>query len=367
MQTPTDLDGLRRRVQQAIDGQIAGASHVARRDRPRDRSARRRRRAACSPAARGCVPGSSTGATGRPAAPTPTRSCASRRAWSSSRAPPCSTTTSWTAATPDGVCRPPTVPWQRCTQARGWDGDADRFGEGTAILAGDLCLTWCDELYATCGLPAEELARGPAPLRRDAHAAHGRPVPRPARVGARLGRARPRRADRLRPQGDPLQEREVHHRAPAAHRRARRRRDRTTTSSRCPTTASPSARRSSCATTCSASSATPRPPASPRATTCARASARCSSPCPRRGLTRGPCPRRLPARAATTSSRAACSRSAGCSSSTGAVDRVEELIATLADDARKAVGRAREGGPPRRRARSTSSRRSSTVSTARHA
>src|SRR6478752_797906 len=45
-------------------------------------------------------------------------------------------------------------------QARGWAGDADRFGEGTAILAGDLCLTWCDELYATCGLPADELARG---------------------------------------------------------------------------------------------------------------------------------------------------------------------------------------------------------------
>ncbi|GAB3870810.1 polyprenyl synthetase family protein [Terrabacter terrigena] len=44
--------------------------------------------------------------------------------------------------------------------ARDWAGDADRFGEGTAILAGDLCLTWCDELYATCGLPGDELARG---------------------------------------------------------------------------------------------------------------------------------------------------------------------------------------------------------------
>ncbi|GAB3049144.1 polyprenyl synthetase family protein [Intrasporangium mesophilum] len=43
---------------------------------------------------------------------------------------------------------------------RGWAGDPDRFGEGTAILAGDLCLTWCDELYSTCGLPAAELARG---------------------------------------------------------------------------------------------------------------------------------------------------------------------------------------------------------------
>lgn len=46
--------------------------------------------------------------------------------------------------------------------ARGWAGDGDRFGEGTAILAGDLCLTWCDELYATCGLPDAELARGRA-------------------------------------------------------------------------------------------------------------------------------------------------------------------------------------------------------------
>ncbi|MDN5765618.1 MAG: polyprenyl synthetase family protein [Humibacillus sp.] len=43
---------------------------------------------------------------------------------------------------------------------RGWAGDADRFGEGTAILAGDLCLTWCDEMYATCGLPEGDLARG---------------------------------------------------------------------------------------------------------------------------------------------------------------------------------------------------------------
>lgn len=42
----------------------------------------------------------------------------------------------------------------------GWSGDSDRFGEATAILAGDLCLQWTDELYATSGLPAEHLARG---------------------------------------------------------------------------------------------------------------------------------------------------------------------------------------------------------------
>jgi geranylgeranyl diphosphate synthase type I len=45
---------------------------------------------------------------------------------------------------------------------RGWLGDGGRFGEGAAILAGDLCLTWCDEMFATCGLPGEQLGRGRA-------------------------------------------------------------------------------------------------------------------------------------------------------------------------------------------------------------
>lgn len=45
---------------------------------------------------------------------------------------------------------------------RGWLGDGGRFGEGAAILAGDLCLTWCDEMFATCGLPHEQLHRGRA-------------------------------------------------------------------------------------------------------------------------------------------------------------------------------------------------------------
>ncbi len=42
---------------------------------------------------------------------------------------------------------------------RGWTGDADRFGLAGAILAGNLCLNWTEELYSTCGLPAEELGR----------------------------------------------------------------------------------------------------------------------------------------------------------------------------------------------------------------
>ncbi|MDQ2758687.1 MAG: polyprenyl synthetase family protein [Actinomycetota bacterium] len=42
---------------------------------------------------------------------------------------------------------------------RGWAGVGERFGEAAAILAGDLCLQWTDELFATSGLPTEHLAR----------------------------------------------------------------------------------------------------------------------------------------------------------------------------------------------------------------
>ncbi len=43
---------------------------------------------------------------------------------------------------------------------RGWGGDDERFGLAGAILAGNLCLTWTDELVATSGLPVEHVARG---------------------------------------------------------------------------------------------------------------------------------------------------------------------------------------------------------------
>jgi len=43
--------------------------------------------------------------------------------------------------------------------AASWAGSGDRFGLAGAILGGDLCLTWSDELFATSGLPAAELAR----------------------------------------------------------------------------------------------------------------------------------------------------------------------------------------------------------------
>jgi geranylgeranyl diphosphate synthase type I len=45
---------------------------------------------------------------------------------------------------------------------RGWAGDRDRFGLAGAVLAGNLCLTWSDSVYATSGLPAPALARGRA-------------------------------------------------------------------------------------------------------------------------------------------------------------------------------------------------------------
>lgn len=46
----------------------------------------------------------------------------------------------------------------------GWSGSSIRFGEAAAVLAGDLCLQWTDELYSTSGLPAEHLARARRPF-----------------------------------------------------------------------------------------------------------------------------------------------------------------------------------------------------------
>jgi len=43
--------------------------------------------------------------------------------------------------------------------AAGWAGSGDRFGIAGAILGGDLCLIWSDELLTTSGWSATELAR----------------------------------------------------------------------------------------------------------------------------------------------------------------------------------------------------------------
>lgn len=42
---------------------------------------------------------------------------------------------------------------------QGWGGDPERFGHAGAILAGDLCLNWTDEVFSSSGLPAEALER----------------------------------------------------------------------------------------------------------------------------------------------------------------------------------------------------------------
>ncbi len=42
----------------------------------------------------------------------------------------------------------------------GWTGDGERFGLAGAVLAGDLCLVWCDELFTGSGLPPASLVAG---------------------------------------------------------------------------------------------------------------------------------------------------------------------------------------------------------------
>jgi geranylgeranyl diphosphate synthase type I len=42
----------------------------------------------------------------------------------------------------------------------GWTGDGERFGLAGAVLVGDLCLVWSDELFTASGLAPEQLARG---------------------------------------------------------------------------------------------------------------------------------------------------------------------------------------------------------------
>ena len=41
-----------------------------------------------------------------------------------------------------------------------WVGSPEDFGVSAAVLVGDLCLIWADQLYDTCGLPVDALERG---------------------------------------------------------------------------------------------------------------------------------------------------------------------------------------------------------------
>jgi geranylgeranyl diphosphate synthase type I len=45
-------------------------------------------------------------------------------------------------------------------RGNGWRGDGEGFGTSAAILAGDLCLSWSDEMLWRSGLPVDTLVRG---------------------------------------------------------------------------------------------------------------------------------------------------------------------------------------------------------------
>jgi geranylgeranyl diphosphate synthase, type I len=45
-------------------------------------------------------------------------------------------------------------------RSEGWLGDPESFGSGAAILLGDLCLVWSDQMLSGCGLPDADLRRG---------------------------------------------------------------------------------------------------------------------------------------------------------------------------------------------------------------
>ncbi len=131
-------------------------------------------------------------------------------------------------------------------RAAGWRGEDRRFGEGAAILVGDMAHVYADVLLGD--VPARRVVG----VERAAARAGRGSVPRPARH--RPGRPRPG----PRPPHLPLQVGQVHDRTSAA-RRARRWRDGSPTSpGRSRRTAIRWARRSSSATTCWGRSATPR-------------------------------------------------------------------------------------------------------------
>lgn len=48
----------------------------------------------------------------------------------------------------------------------GWRGSSDRFGMSQAILCGDLCLMWADEMFRTCGLPYQRVHAADPALHR---------------------------------------------------------------------------------------------------------------------------------------------------------------------------------------------------------
>ncbi len=52
--------------------------------------------------------------------------------------------------------------FERHHRRAGWQGDAGAFGESAAILAGDICLVWSDEMLQNSGVDAAAIARARA-------------------------------------------------------------------------------------------------------------------------------------------------------------------------------------------------------------
>ena len=141
-------------------------------------------------------------------------------------------------------------------------GDAQRFGESIAVLVGDLAHAEADHLVA-------ELPGADAPASGGCWSSSWSTA-----RAATSSAPRPAGAISAMPAGRPDEVGQLHRAAAAAARRGRRRRP---TARRWPAlagTATSWARRSRCATTCSASGAIRRGPASRPATTCSPASRR---------------------------------------------------------------------------------------------
>ena len=126
----------------------------------------------------------------------------------------------------------------------GWRGEARRFGEGVAILLGDLAHVYADRLLPRAHPDVQAVWDE---LRTELNVGQYLDL---------LGTARGDVDHDARPPHRPLQVRQVHDRAAAARRAPRWPAGSPTWPARCPPTATRSARPSSSATTCSARSAT---------------------------------------------------------------------------------------------------------------
>ena len=355
MTSPLDRDDLRRRVQACSTPSSRARPTRPRRARPRRRRPRSTPSSACSAAGkrlRAAFLYWGYRAAGRPDSDALVRLASAHGVLPGRRA--ASTTTSWTTATPAAVCRRRTGRSRPSTPRVAGRATPTGSASAGAILAGNLCLTWSDELTPRAACPRTTSPRPGASSTGCAPSSWPASSSTSSSRCARGTASTSTDGSRAAATGHPLQEREVHHRAPAAHRRPRRRSRRGRPRRTCPPTASPSARPSSCATTSSASSATPRPRASRRVTTCARASARCSSPTPSTGTDDRPGAIEAACLGATRPRRRRGRRAARASSTdTGAVDRLEDEIDRLADAAAPARRRhrwtARRRGPGRPR------------------